>query len=209
MPRSPLLTDEWQLQLEKGLPIHQLTARTALFRVYFRESRHPSTWNAFRFFGPASARFDHHEEPPHVQERGILYAATHPLAALAEVFQAGRLIDVRTDEPWLVAFRLAQPVQLLDLLGLWPTRAGASAAISSGPRPTARRWARLIYASYTDAQGLWYGSSMAANTPCVALFERAAAALPTAPAFHHALADATLEAFLVTTAATLGYRLAI
>ena len=182
---------------------------TTLFRVYFRASRHPTPWNAFRFFGPVNARFDHHEEPPHVQDRGILYAATHPRAALAEVFQAGRLIDVHTDEPWLVGFRLAQPVQLLDLLGLWSTRAGASAAINTGPRPTARRWARVIYASYPEAQGLWYGSSMAANAPCVALFERAVGALPAAPAFHHALADATLEAFLVRTAAELGYRLAL
>jgi len=184
-------------------------AGTALFRVYFRASRHPTAWNAFRSFGPVNARFDHHDEPPHLQEHGILYAATHPRAALAEVFQAGRLIDVHTDEPWLVGFRLAQPVQLLGLLGLWPTRAGASAAINSGPRPTARRWARVIYASYPEAQGLWYGSSMAANTPCVALFERAIGALAAAPAFHHALADATLEAFLVRTAAELGYRLAL
>jgi hypothetical protein len=184
-------------------------AGTALFRVYFRASRHPTPWNAFRFFGPVNARFDHHEEPPHVQDRGILYAATHPRAALAEVFQAGRLIDVHTDEPWLVGFRLARPVRLLDLLGLWPTRAGASVAINSGPRPTARRWARVMYASYPEAQGLWYGSSMAANAPCVALFERAVGALPAAPAFHHALADATLEAFLVRTAAELGYRLAL
>jgi hypothetical protein len=50
---------------------------------------------------------------------------------------------------------------------------------------------------------------MAANVPCVALFERALGALPAAPAFHHALADATLEAFLVRTAAELGYRLAL
>jgi hypothetical protein len=182
---------------------------TALFRVYFRASRHPTAWNAFRFFGPVNARFDHHEDPPHLQDRGILYAATHPRAALAEVFQAGRLIDVHTDEPWLVGFRLAALVQLLDLLSLWPTRAGASTAISSGPRPTARRWARVSYARYPEAQGLWYGSSMAANAPCVVLFERAIAAIPAAPAFHHALADATLEAFLVRTAAELGYRVAL
>ncbi len=50
---------------------------------------------------------------------------------------------------------------------------------------------------------------MAANAPCAALFERAAAALPAAPAFHHALADAPLEGFLVGIAAELGYRLAL
>ena len=203
LPRPPAsvagVAPEWRV----------VASGTALFRVYFRASRHPTGWNAFRFFGPTTARYDHHEEPPRVQERGILYAATHPRAALAEVFQAGRLIDAHTDEPWLVGFRVAETLRLLDLLGLWPTRAGASAAINSGPRPTARRWSRVISASYPEAQGLWYGSSMAANTPCVALFERAAAAVPPAPAFHHALADATLEAFLVRTAAKLGYRLVI
>jgi len=35
----------------------------------------------------------------------------------------------------------------------------------------------VIYASYPEAQGLWYGSSMAANTPCVALLVRTAAEL--------------------------------
>ena len=69
----------------------------------------------------------------------------------------------------------------------------------------ARHAAELIYASSKDAQGLWYGSSMAANTPSAALLERAAAA----PAFQHALTDATLEGFLIMTAAALGYRLAI
>ena len=182
---------------------------TALFRVYFRASRHPGAWNSFRFFGPVNARFDHHQEPPHAQDRGILYAATHPRAAVAEVFQAGRLIDVHTHEPWLVGFQLDRPVQLLDLLGLWHTRAGASAAINTGPRPMARRLARVIYDTYSEAHGLWYGSSMAASSPCLALFERAADSLPAAPAFHHALADATLEAFLVRSAAELGYRLAL
>jgi hypothetical protein len=128
---------------------------------------------------------------------------------VAEVFQAGRLIDVHADEPWLVGFQLDRPVQLLDLLGLWPTRAGASAAINSGPRPMARRWACVIYDTYYEAQGLWYGSSMAASSPRLALFERAADSLPAAPAFHRALADATLEAFLVRSAAELGYRLAL
>ena len=184
-------------------------ARTALFRVYFRASRHPTTWNAFRFYGPTNARFDHHEEPARLQERGILYAATHPRVAIAETFQADRLIDVRAGEPWLVGFRLTRSVRLLDLLGLWPTRAGASMALNSGPRPTARLWAQVIYASYPESQGLWYGSSMAGNAPCITLFERAKDTLPAAPAFHHALADATLEAFLTNIAAVLGYRLAL
>ena len=184
-------------------------AGTALFRVYFRGGPHPGVWNAFRRYGPANARFDHHELPPRIQERGILYAAVHPRTPLAEVFQARRTIDTRRDEPWLVGFRLAAEIRLLDLTGLWPTRAGASTAIGSGPRPAARRWARAIYDAYPDAAGLWYGSSMDANASCAALFERAEGALPPLPSFHRALADETLRSLLESYATALGYRLAL
>ncbi|MBA2450403.1 MAG: RES domain-containing protein [Chloroflexi bacterium] len=68
-------------------------AGTALFRVYFRGGPHPATWSAFRRYGPANARFDHHEPPPRAQAHGILYAAIHPRTPLAEVFQARRTIN--------------------------------------------------------------------------------------------------------------------
>ncbi len=70
-----------------------------------------------------------------------------------------------------------------------------------------RRWARAIYEAYPDAVGLWYGSSMDANAPSAALFERAEAALPGLPSFHRALADETLRSFLETCSEALGYRL--
>ena len=65
-------------------------AGTTLFRVYFRASRHPTAWNAFRFFGPVNARFDHHEEPPHLQDHGILYAATHGRGGWRVFLPAGK-----------------------------------------------------------------------------------------------------------------------
>jgi hypothetical protein len=182
-------------------------AGTTLFRIYFRAGAYPGAWNQLRYFGPTSARFDHHEPPPRVQSRGVLYASGQPRAPLAEVFQTRRTIDARRDEPWLVGFRLATDVRVLDLTGLWPTRAGASMAINSGLRATARRWSRVIYEAYSDVGGLWYGSSMNANAPCVALYERAADALPALPSFHRALADDILRAFLENSAEQLGYRL--
>ena len=100
-------------------------------------------------------------------------------------------------------------LRLLDLTGLWPTRAGASMAINSGLRVTARRWSSVIYEAYPDTDGLWYGSSMNANAPCVALYERAALSLPALPSFHRALADDILRAFLETSAEALGYRLVL
>ena len=182
-------------------------AGTALFRVYRRGGPHPGTWNGFRFYGPLNGRFDPHDLPRRVQERGVLYAAAHPAAALAEFFQTRRTINARHCQPWLVGFALVRDVRLLDLTGLWPTRAGASMALASGPRPRARAWARAIYTAYADADGIWYGSSMHANTPCAALFERAQDSLPPLPGYHRALSDETLRAFLTNVAADLNFRL--
>ena len=193
------------LALEPEIAIRERGERC--WRIYYAGSRHPATWRDFRFFGPTLARFDHHDPPPSVRARGILYAAASPLTCIAEVFQATRVIDRGSASPWLVAFDLARDVPLLDLTGRWPTRAGASMAIGSGPRPRARRWSRAIYDAYAGVEGLVYASSMHANRPALALYERAQAALPGAPAFHRALSDPALVPRLNAAAAALGYRL--
>src|SRR5205823_10335565 len=74
-------------------------AGTTLFRVYRRAGPHPGTWNSFRFYGPLNSRFDPHELPRSTQQRGVLYGATHPGAALAEFFQTRRTINVRHRQP--------------------------------------------------------------------------------------------------------------
>lgn len=184
-----------------------LPTGTLLVRVYNRGGAHPADWDAFRHFGPLELRFDHHDPPPSRQGRGILYGATLAVTCLVEKFQAARTIDPFSGEPWLVAFRVQRPLRLLDLTGAWPTRAGASMAINSGPRPRARRWSRAIYAAYPEAEGLWYASSMHANAPAVALYERARPALPAAPEAHRALADALLQGSLENGALALNYAL--
>ena len=67
-----------------------------LWRIYFRGGSYPATWNQMRYYGPVrSARFDHHLDPPGVQERGILHAAAGDDAiatCLAEVFQDTRML---------------------------------------------------------------------------------------------------------------------
>jgi RES domain len=178
-----------------------------LWRIYFRSGAHPTAWNALRAWGPSSARFDHHLPPPRIQDRTVLYAAENGATCVAEVFQDTRTIDRRRREPWLVAFDLAEPVELLDLTGPWPTRAGASMAINSGPRPRARRWSQVIYAAYPHIQGLLYASSMDANRPAVVLYDRATRALPARPAFHRALADPALIPALVRAAERFAYAL--
>ena len=136
-----------------------------------------------------------------------MYLADWPTTCLAEVFQATRVIDRKRDEPWLTGFETARDLRLLDLTGAWPTRAGASMAINAGPRPRAQRWSRLIYETYEDIDGLHYCSSMHANEPAVALYERARSALPAAPIFSRALADAALLSRLDAVSLRLGYAL--
>lgn len=137
----------------------------------------------------------------------MLYAALHPTTSIAEVFQDTRLIDGSRREPWLVAFTVAADLQLLSLLGGWPTQAGASMAINSGPRPRAQRWSRAIYQAYPAIHGLWYGSSMDANQPAVALYERARPHLGAQPLLHRALNDPLLGPLLLRAAAHVNYGL--
>jgi hypothetical protein len=185
--------------------IRTLPEGTRLWRIYFQGGEHPVAWNTFRHFGPANSRFDPHLPPSATQDRGILYAAEDGAVPFAEVFQEDRVIDRRRNSPWLVAFDLAAPVALLNLGQDWPTRAGASAAINSGPRPRARRWSQRIYDAYSAIAGLWYPSPMGGNRPAVALYERAAGVLPSHPVFHRALGDPALTAIALRMAGRFGY----
>lgn len=187
--------------------MHTLSKGTRCWRIYFAGGAHPSTWDGYRSFGPTAARFDHHDDPPGIPSKAILYAALRPIICLAEVFQATRVIDRATRQPWLAGFELARDLDLLDLSRTWPTRAGASMAINTGPRPRARRWSRLIYDSYEAALGIYYPSSMCGNSPSMALFERSRHAMPAAPIFNRALADPALLRRLATAATELGYKL--
>src|SRR5665213_201580 len=80
--------------------------------------------------------------------------------------------DRARNAPWLTVFASVQPLQLLDLSGAFPTRAGASMAINSASHARARRWARAFYLAYEDLHGIYYCSSMHANAPAIALNER-------------------------------------
>ena len=110
--------------------IKRLTAGTRVWRVYFRGGLHPGRWNQMRTFGPTTARFDHHlphaQGAPTEQTRAIQYLALDGITPLAEVFQDTRVIDRAVRSPWLVAYELDADLELLDLTGTYPTRAGAS-----------------------------------------------------------------------------------
>jgi hypothetical protein len=188
-----------------------LPADTKLARIYFATGPHPSHWNQFRSFGPTAARWDHHlpnaSSVAVEQSRAIFYYAPDVDTCAAEVFQATRRIDRTRNAPGLVVFALREAVTLLDLRGTFATKIGASTAIHSGPRSRARAWARELYDTYPDIQGLYYGSSMNGHAPAVALNERAQRAMPQQPQFHRALNDDMLVETLQQIALRLSYGL--
>ena len=135
----------------------------------------------------------------------MLYAARDLVTCVAEVFQGSRLVDRVAADRFIAGFRLTRSVRLLDLTGDWPTRAGASQALASGPRPRAQAWARTIYEAYPKVEGIWYPSSMHGGSPALVLFERAETALPTTPDVDVPLSHPGLLPDLVRAAGSLGY----
>jgi RES domain len=186
---------------------------TRLARVYYAAARYPTAWNAFRYFGPLNARWDHHLSTAAgatmEQSRGIYYAATDAKTCLAEVFQKSRRIDRAFQSPWLSVFESAQPLRVLDLAGDFATRMGASMAIHSGCQARARSWARDLYEAFPHIQGIRYASSMNGGAPAFALNERALRTplFPEHPLFHRALADDLMFGPLMQASRALGYRL--
>lgn len=186
-----------------------VTTETVLWRVHRTSGEHVVPWNALRHYGPvASCRFDPQPPPPRPdQADGVTYLAITAQTALAEAFQTRRVVDRHLGAPALVGLRLTRPVRLLDLSRTWPTRAGASQALSSGRRDVAQAWARRLREAFPDVEGLWYPSSMDGGGLCLALWTPAADALPDAPVLSRLLADPALADRLAAAAGRLGYRL--
>lgn len=161
---------------------------TRLVRIFSARGRHNQRWNTFRYEGPlAHGRFDQQDpeedgSPVLDPDNGVLYFGLSVRTSIAEVFQTTSTVDRRTRSPHVVVLRPARTLRLLDLTGLWPTRAGASQEISSGPKRITQCWARAIRAAHPDLDGLWYRSSMDAGDPAICLWDPpAGTALPDAP----------------------------
>lgn len=169
-------------------------------------------WSELRAFGPTASRFDHHPLPRREHpKRRVAYAAIGPrafVAAIAEHFQrsGGGVgpLDLALRQPTATIFELAAPLVLLDLDSGWITRAGGNQAIRTGPRGVTRDWARAIHRHHKDVHGLAYGSSVWGPGRCIVVWERAAAALPSAPLATRQLDDPGLRGAVVTVAAELG-----
>lgn len=176
-----------------------------LWRVYFGAARHALGWNEMRCYGPTSSRFDPQRPPPGDSDRAVIYAATTAAAAIAEVFQQTGTVTTTSGAPYLVAFNLGRRITALDLSSPWPTRAGASQAINSGPRVRARRWALAIY-DQLDVNGLWYPSSMHGPSRCLALWDSATDAMDSAsPQLSVPLSERAIRPALQRLCAQIGY----
>ncbi|HEY3611611.1 MAG TPA: RES family NAD+ phosphorylase [Pseudonocardiaceae bacterium] len=160
---------------------------TPLVRVFTAAGRHPQQWDTFRRTGPLPhARFDPHQPGPRGRPTdspaGVLYFGLTAQTGVAEVFQDTSIVDRVTRHPFIVVFRPTRALRLLDLAGLWPTRAGASQEISSGARERTQEWARAIRVAHPGLDGLWYRSSMDSGDPAVCLWDPPAGnAMPAAP----------------------------
>ncbi len=180
---------------------------TVVWRVHRTSGEHVVPWDRLRYWGPAATmRFDPHQPPPRVQNRGVGYTALNVPTALAEVFQQRRVINTRRGSPYLTGWSPARPLTLLDLTGTWPIRAGASHALNTGRRDHARAWARAIHTVHPELDGLWHRSSMTGDL-AIALFTQAADSFPIRPLFSLPLDHPGLRGHLLAAAEQIGYRL--
>jgi hypothetical protein len=180
---------------------------TVLWRVLPTNGPHVVAWNELRRFGPVvGGRFDPHEPPPHDQQEGVQYLAVDLPTALAEHFQATRVVDRRRRAPAVVAWRPTRTLELVDLTGSWPLRVGASHVINTGPRARCQQWARSIRSAFPRLDGLWSTSSMTGR-PCVTLFHPARTAFPADPELSQLLAHPGLTPWLAAACREVGYHL--
>jgi hypothetical protein len=190
-----------------GPDVVAVAPHTVLWRVQPTTGPHVARWDELRRFGPvAGGRFDPHEPPPREQAEGVQYLALDLPTALAEHFQATRVVDRLRRHPAVVAWRPTRTLELCDLTGGWPLRAGGSHVVNTGPRERSREWARAIRGAFPRLDGLWYTSSMT-GAPCVALFAPGADAVPAAPALSHQLAHPGLAPWLASACESIGYLL--
>jgi hypothetical protein len=179
-----------------------------LWRVHRTQGEHVLAWNTLRTYGPLpSMRWDPHPGPePSSRAEGVLYAAADVATSLAEVYQTTRMIDTRAGAPTLTAWQPQRRLHLLDLSGTWLLRNTASAALLAAPRSTCRRWARAIYTTWPDLDGLYVPSTMTGR-PNIVLWTAAADSFPPMPLFSRPLTHPLVWSIAQAAAAEIGYRI--
>lgn len=186
-------------------PQDLLHVEQPLWRIHRTQGDHLIPWNGFRTFGPTTARYDPHPEPRGEHPgHGVSYTATDLKTAAAEVFQTSRRIDTITDAPYATSWTPTRMLQLLDLTSDWALLNGAAHSLAHASRPTCRAWSRAIHHTWPHLDGLWAPSTMTGQ-PMVVLYEPAAPAMPTHPAFSEPLAAAVTWSVMARISADIGY----
>ncbi|GAA1324876.1 RES family NAD+ phosphorylase [Nonlabens tegetincola] len=183
---------------------------SVLWRVFATTSPHALRWNELRRFGPiAGMRFDPHKLPQGMDSQaGVMYAATTPHTALAETFQATRVIDRSLFGREIVAWRPTRALTLLDLTTNWPVLNGAAASMMMDDKVATAAWARAIHSAMGgEIDGLFHHSSITAE-PVVTLFGggRREPGLPKRPEFSAPLGAALADEIVSQASRRLGYR---
>ena len=179
-----------------------------VWRVHRTQGEYVLPWNSLRTYGPLpSMRWDPHPGPePIAAAEGVLYAAADIATGLAEVYQATRVIDTRAGAATLTAWEPLRDLRLLDLSGTWLLRNTASAALLAAPRSTCRRWARAIYKTWPELDGLYVPSTMTGR-PNIVLWNAAADSMPTMPSFSRPLSHPLVWSIAQAAAGEIGYRI--
>jgi len=179
-----------------------------LWRIHRTQGEHVLPWNTLRTYGPLpSMRWDPHPDPqPISADEGVLYAAADVATSLAEVYQTTRMIDTRAGAPALTAWQPQRRLRLLDLSGTWLLRNTASAALLAAPRSICRRWARAIYATWPELDGLYVPSTLTGR-PNIVLWNAATDSVPTMPSFSRPLTHPLVWSIAQAAAAEIGYHI--
>lgn len=114
-------------------------------------------------------------------EFGVLYAGNDEYCAFVETF--GHSLDVRVatrddlKQRALSCLTVNRPLRLVDLTGSGLARLGADNRLCTGDYLLAQRWARALWQHPEQPDGLYYRSRLDPARRCVAIFDRAEAAI--------------------------------
>lgn len=205
---DPPDVDELRSRGVRPNEIRIISAGSIWWRVHSTVGAHVLAWNEFRRYGPLF-RFDPHPQPVATHpNHGIWYAAQSPISALAETFGADRTIYRTRGAPHLTGIQFTRDLTLLDVApggtGSWPTRAGATFALSTAPHTETQPWARAVAAAFPDLDGIHYSSRLSGER-CIALYLPAITAIPAHPVFSQPLTAPGLQVRITTAADAIGY----
>ncbi|HEX8246179.1 MAG TPA: RES family NAD+ phosphorylase [Longimicrobium sp.] len=158
----------------RDLPLHVVAAGTVLFRI------HPVHLGSL-FFGPAEGAPPRGRWDAPRGEFRVCYLGEAPEVAFAETFLREPGVTL-IEEADLAARAIARveavrEIRLAAMHGQGLARAGATAAVCSGPYAVSRAWALALHAHPAAADGVRYRARHDDDGFAIALFGRATGAV--------------------------------